>query len=100
MEMELIGYEIFTAGNISGRFDRDSETRVISPHSWFFVRRGIPASSVLPPAFELCEAAATATAPPAFDMLGEGGAEEGGGLPSYDEAMEQAELDLYKEGSR
>ena len=68
---------------------------MISPHSWFFVKRGIPASSVLPPAFELCEAAATAaSAPSAFDDMLAGTDEAG--LPTYDEAMEQAEQDLYK----
>ena len=72
---------------------------MISPHSWFFVKRGIPASSVLPPAFELCEAAASAPPPPVVfdDMLSGGGGGEAAGLPSYDEAMEQAEQELYKE---
>lgn len=69
LEMESIGYRLCCTGNISGQFlDPIKETDVASPHSWFFIKTP-PEHSADPPAFS----------------------DEG--LPTYEQAMEQWDLE-------
>ena len=38
MELELLGYSVYGSANISGRYNIDSDTRGVSPHTWFFIK--------------------------------------------------------------
>ncbi len=34
IELEALGYSLYGSANISGRYNIDSDTRAVSPHTW------------------------------------------------------------------
>ena len=80
--LEAVGYDLAVAGNIYGYRMRSEYELWYGPDSWFFVKRNPNDDRVrsekkvdLPPAFGSCEDADP------------GAAGDGGGLPSYEQAV-------------
>ncbi len=99
MELEMLGYSLYGAANISGRYNIDSDTRGVSPHTWFFIR--------LPESLYHLSSAHQPSAP-TYDGA-HGGVSSGAaaanvdddnddGLPTYEEAMAMVEKEDAEEG--
>ena len=94
MDMEKLGYNLYTSGNISGRYDLDGETKVVSPHTWFFAKWNIPRRSPSPPTERRdfppsapvvqLPPSPTPSAPPGYSGFDSG-------LPTYEEACKLAD---------